>query len=244
MASTSLGPTLTGGAEPRCNPKAGRWVGRYRTTTRVVTGTSGWKDRVTGTSGWKDRVTPSSARRTLGPSPAAPDPCPQPGAHCGVVEGVVEHHPDDLIEQHEPVDVGAGDGGLALLDAVPGAAVSSGEGLVEHLHQLVDDSGVHLHYCRQQGGMAALGGHLAQRPGRGPAGERSQLAAALRWDSDEVEAVRPERAQVGEFGQLGLDGVRRRAGGPFAQPHQWGHALGRVRLDEAVELFAARGGEL
>lgn len=78
--------------------------------------------------------------------------------------------------------------------------------------------------------MAALGSHLAQRPGGGAPGQGGELAEALGRDDAEVEAVGAEALQVAQLRHFRLDPLGRRRGGAVVQPHQAGPTRRRAGL--------------
>lgn len=129
-------------------------------------------------------------------------------------------------------------------ELAPSPAVGAGEGLVEHLHYFVDDAGVRPGQGGEKDRVATLGGHGPQRLWGRASSYRGQLACALGADGGEVEAVRSQLAQVGQLGDLGLDGIRRPAGGPPVEPDQRGETKLGVGHDQQIELPAARRGEL
>jgi hypothetical protein len=169
---------------------------------------------------------------------------PHPGAHGGVVEVGVEHDVEDVVEQGQARHVGADGLGLAHGHLVAGAAIGIGQDHVEQTHDLVDDLGVSGPECGKKDGVAPLGGHLAQRPGRRAPGQRGQLAQALGRDGAQVQEVRPQALQVGQLGHLQLHPLGRRRRGAVVQPHQPGHAQLGVGGHQGVELIAALRGQL
>lgn len=133
---------------------------------------------------------------------------PDTGTDGGIVEVLVEGDHQDLVKQSQPLDVGLDKGRLPLRHDLPGTAVGSAQGLIEHLHHFVDDAGVHGGEGRQQDRVAALGRHVPQRLGRQALGEGGELPHPLGRDRGEVQPVRAESAEVIQLGDRGLDGPR------------------------------------
>jgi len=90
---------------------------------------------------------------------------PHPGAERGVVEVGVPDDVEDVVEKGQAPHVGADGLGLAIGHLVAGVAVGVGQDHVEQAHDFVDDLGVGRGQGGEQNGVAAFGGHLAQRLG-------------------------------------------------------------------------------
>ena len=160
-----------------------------------------------------------------------------------VIEIGVEDHSEDVIEEHQAGYVRLDQLRLTLGHLETGPAVGAGQGLVEETHHLVDDLGMRRSQGSQQDRIAALGGHLAYRPGGRAAGHGGELAEPFGWDDAQIEAVSAEVAQVGQLRHLGLDRLRRWCGRPVSQPHQRRHTKIRVGGNQGVELSATIGVE-
>gem|GEM_PF-4489487 len=161
---------------------------------------------------------------------------PHPGSDPGVVEGGVQGDVEYLVEQLETPHVGLRRSQLALDKQRPGPARGGGQGLVEHLDDLIGDAGVGPGQGGQQNGVPALGGHGPQRLGRGAAAHPGQLADPLGGDGRHVDAVRPELPQVAQLGHLGLHGIGRGAGGALVEPRERRHPQLGVVGHQGVEL--------
>ena len=161
----------------------------------------------------------------------------------GVVEAVVEHDVEDLVEQPEAFVVALDECGALFGDLPAGPAVGGGEGLVEQPHDLVDDLGARRRRGGQQDRVAAVAVEAAQRPRRRAARPPGQLADALRRHHRQIQPVRADPAQVVELVHLRLDRLRGRLGGPGVEPDQRCHPQVGVGGEQPVELAASGRGE-
>ncbi len=169
----------------------------------------------------------------------------------------VEEEARDAVEEAHLLVGGPGRAAPELGELVPRAPVGLGQALVEEVRDLVRHLRVRLLEYGHEHGVAALLGLPLQRLVGVAAASRGEELEAVRVHGRDVQPVGADAAQVMEFGDLvlyGLRGVRRRA---VLEPREGreaplrqapGHAaVGRAPLrdgqEQPVELRGPLGGQ-
>src|SRR5450755_3982359 len=165
-------------------------------------------------------------------------------ADLGVVEVWVEDDVEDVVQQHETIEIRVERVELAFGDLVTGVPVGRAEHHVEHADRLIDDLRVRRGERGEQDRVAALGVHLPQRSRRRAPRDGRELPQPLGWNRTEIEAVRAQVLKIGELRNLSLRRVAGRGRRPVPEPHQPRDAQLRVAHQQPVELLAPLGCEL
>jgi hypothetical protein len=165
-------------------------------------------------------------------------------ANLGVIEVWVEDDVEDVVQQHETIEIRVERVELAFGDLVTGVPVGGAEHHVEHADRLIDDLRVRRGERGEQDRVAALGVHLQQRPRCRAPRDGRELPQPLRWNRAEIEAVRSEILEVGELRDLSLRCVAGRGRRAVAEPHQPRDPQIRVSDQQPVKLLATLGREL
>jgi hypothetical protein len=98
--------------------------------------------------------------------------------------------------------------------------------------------------CGEQNRVTTFRVHLAQRPRRRTPRDGRELPHPLGRNHAQIQAIRPERLEIGELGDLNLGRVGGRRRRTSIQPHQARHPQRRIGDEQLVELVATLGREL
>ena len=123
---------------------------------------------------------------------------------------------------------------LSFVHQTAGSVLETGESLVEHQDELVDEVSVALGEESEKHWIATLGAH-APKSGRGQAAsDVGKVATTVRTYHREIEAVATETTDVVELGDLGLERCGRGRGSSGVEPHDRGDPEIVVGIDEGV----------